>query len=80
LIVPLTNTLVSTAALGAFLSLIPLLADLFDHLGHDTHDLIGIFVGVSLPDLFDNLPEALSIFRLLLSDPPARLGDVGVHY
>jgi hypothetical protein len=67
-------------ALGALLSLIPLLADLFNLLGHETHDLIGIFVGVSLPDLFDNLPEALSIFRLPLFDPPARLGDVVVHY
>jgi hypothetical protein len=62
------------------LSLIPLLADLFDHLGHETHDLIGIFVGVSLPDLFDSLPKALSIFRLSLFDSPARLGDVVIHY
>jgi hypothetical protein len=54
------------------LSLIPLLADLFDDLGHETQDLIGIFVGVSFPDLFDSLPEALSspfspLFDLLAS-------------
>jgi hypothetical protein len=62
------------------LSLIALLADLLDLLCHQPHDLIGIFVGVPLPDLFDNLPESLSIFRLLLFDPPARLRNVVVHY
>ncbi len=78
---PLTKTLVSTTVLGrALRSLIPLLADLFDDLGHEKHDLIGIFAGVSLPDLFDNLPDSLSIFHLPLFDPPARLGDVVVHF
>jgi len=80
LIVPLTNTLVSTTALGALLSLIPLLADLFDHLGHETHDLIGIFVGVSLPDLFDGLPEALLSLISPLFDPFASLiANVGLY-
>jgi hypothetical protein len=61
-------------------SLILLLADLFDHLGHQTHNLIGIFISVALPDLFDNLPESLLSLRLPLFDPPARLGNVVVHY
>jgi hypothetical protein len=75
----MTNTLVPTIALGALLSLIPLLADRFDLLSHETQDLIGIFVGVSLPDLFNNLSEALSIYRLPSFNPAARLGDVVVH-
>jgi hypothetical protein len=56
------------------------MADLFDHLGHQTHDLIGISVSVALPDLSNNLPESLTIFRLPLFDPPARLGNVVVYY
>jgi hypothetical protein len=72
--------LVSTTALGALLSLIALLADRLDLLCHQTHDFIGIVAGVPLPDLFDNLPESLSIFRLPLFDPPARLRNVVVHY
>ncbi len=73
LIMPLTKSLVSTTPLGAPRSLIVLLADLFDDLGHVTQNLVRIFVGVSLPDLLDNFLEALSILRSSLFDPLARL-------
>jgi hypothetical protein len=59
------------------LSLIPFLADLFDDLGHDTQNLIGVLVCVSLSDLFDSLPEALSsLFSPLFDLRASLIADV----